>query len=142
MGIGLRMHEALAMGNVGATPQQFQQDIAVLELDETDLASAATFTTDGVDLGEGGILTATLTTANITGSLTTVCQTSPDNSTWAAAFTPDAASYATAITGTFGAVSSNTATRKRFIVDRFVRFVHTIVTGPVDISIAATIRKN
>jgi hypothetical protein len=101
---------------------------------EDDRGQTATFTTDAVDIGHGGVLCASLTVANVGGTtptLTSTVQTSADNGVkdpWRPAFVADSAvtSYTEAITGDFPAQTAKGTVRRRFIVDRWVRFVHTI----------------
>lgn len=148
--IGLRVQTTQAEGNMGdvnaAAAQALNQGIGFLEVDAAYTAQSATFTTDAVDLGAPGELSVDIVTANGSayGTLTPVCQTSKDGTTWVAAFVADAAcsTYAKAITGTFEAIGADGTTSRRLIVDRFVRFVMTIAAATVDITILGKIRKN
>lgn len=143
--IGTKLIVATMIGRVGATPQYLNEASPGIQVGESQASAAATYTSDPVDLGHGGVLALTLTTANIIGTLVTTVLTSSDNGatdTYRPALVADsaAATYAAAILGAFPAVTTNVATRRRFIVDRFVKFTHTITTGPVDITVTGQMR--
>jgi uncharacterized protein (DUF697 family) len=149
--IGIYLDTTQAQGNLGdvnaTAAQALNSTIAIWKLLASYTGESVTFTTDGVDLGAGGILAADVTTANGAsyGTVTPVCQTSKDGSTWVPAMVVDSqcASYATAITGSFGAIASDTTVRRKLAVDRYVRFVLTIAGGATaDIAISGQIRKN
>lgn len=148
--IGIHLATTNANGNKGdvtaSAAQRLGQAIAYFQLDAAYTGQNVTFTTDAVDLGAGGMLSVDIVTANGAsyGTLTPVCQTSEDGTTWVAAYIVDSAcsTYAKSILGSFEAIGSDTTTSRRLIVDRWVRFVMTIASATVDITISGRLRKN
>jgi len=135
--IGLKQDTAVAAGQMAGTnpaPQGYQLPVPVRVVHEYDAAQTATFTTDVVDLGVGGTMSITETVANVAGTtptLTTSVLTSADNGVndaYRAAFDVDsgATSYATAILGNMPQLTANSSAVRRFVVDRYVKFTHTI----------------
>ena len=147
--IGLKLIVAQAMGRLlGTAPvaQFFNEAVAGYEVDEYQAAVGATYTSDVVDLGIGGALSVFLTTANMNGtspSLTTSVLTSKDNGVLDAfrvAYCADSnvATYAAAILGAFPAVTANGTKAQRFIVDRYVKFIHTITGSSTPAKVTGT----
>lgn len=144
--IGVTLVSAQAQGRGGATPQQFNESAPGFKIHGADLAVAAgTLVTDPIDLGHGGVLSATLTTANLTGSVLSQVLTSSDDAATdpyrpASRVDSGCATYAAQILGKFTAQNSNTTQRAAFVVDRWVKFSHVVTTGPIDITVDGFIR--
>lgn len=86
-------------------------------------AYAATFNGAGVETADRGTLCLNLDVTAITGTLDVAIQTSKDGVTWRAV-------------ATFAQASGVTSERKSFVgIDRFVRAVCTIGTGPATFSV-------
>jgi hypothetical protein len=84
---------------------------------------AATFTTDAIELGDRGTARLTLDVTVGTGTLDVAIQTSADGSTWRAV-------------ASFTQATGVTTERKSFTgIDRFIKAVCTIGTGPFTFSI-------
>src|SRR5512143_920558 len=141
----LKMSLTQAQGDVSSTPPQgFNQATPYYEINCADLAQSTTYTTDACDLGVGGRLKIAVTTANGAsyGSVTPVVQTSDDGTNWRAAYVADSqcSTYAAAITGTMGAIASDTTVTRNTIVSRYVRVQLTISGATADITIVGHMR--